>query len=123
MLTDFNDKIIFQFQERLKQLQTTLESPDIADSAWQSQWHEIQQTFEEQMMGLNPEVINTQILPIWQSYLTEIHKQIRLLTIDLRFLKVARQTTTAQSRRTQIHERLNRLIVYCDAILAKISSV
>jgi hypothetical protein len=60
---------------------------------------------------------------MWQSYLTEIHKQMRLLTIDLRFLKASRQTATTETRRTQMSDHLGTLIHYCDAILAKISSV
>lgn len=118
MLTDFNVESILQFQESLKRLQATLESPDITEVVLPSQLQEIQQIFEHQIMTLNLEVFNPTILPIWQSYLTETHKQIRLLTIDLRFLKASRQTQTAQTRRTQTGERIATLIGYCDAILA-----
>ncbi len=122
MLTDFNFQIILQFQERLKRLQTDLESANTAYPVLQSQWHEIQDAFEQKIMTLHPSASTPNILPIWQSYLTEIHKQIRLIAIDLRFLKAARQSTTAQTRRTQTSERLEMLIQYCDAILAKLSS-
>jgi hypothetical protein len=123
MLTDFNVEIILQFQESLKRLQTDLELTAVADEVLQSQLTEIQQFFEHQIMTLNPEVFNPTILPMWQSYLTEIHKQMRLLTIDLRFLKASRQTSTTATRRTQMSDRLGTLTQYCDAILAKISAV
>lgn len=123
MLTDFNFQSILQFQESLKRLQTDLESATVAQGVLQLQLTEIQQLFEHQIMTLNPEVVHPTILPIWQSYLTEIHKQMRLLTIDLRFLKASRQTFTTETRRTQTGKRIVTLIGYCDAILAKVSSI
>lgn len=122
MLTDFNVEIILQFQHRLKRLQTELESATTPHEAFPSQWHEIQETFEQQIMTLTPSASTANFLAIWQSYLTEMHRQMRLIAIDLRFLKAARQTTTAQTRRKQTRERLQILIQYCDAILTKLSS-
>ena len=121
MLTDFYFQIILQFQQSLKRLQTDVESVSVAPQALLPQLQEIQQIFEHQIMTLNPEELNPTILPIWQSYLTEIHKQMRLLAIDLRFLQGSRQRMTAQTRRTQMGDRLATLVGYCDAILAKIS--
>ncbi|MGB3536052.1 MAG: heterocyst frequency control protein PatD [Microcoleaceae cyanobacterium] len=122
MLTDFNFQIILQFQESLKRLQTDLESEHVAYPVLQSQWHEIEIFFEQQIMTVNPEAMAASVSPIWQSYLTEIHKQMRLLTIDLRFLKAARQSTTAQTRQIQILARIGKLMGYCDAILVKFTS-
>jgi len=52
-----------------------------------------------------------------RSYQTEINKQLRLLGADFTFLKAARQANTQQQRRTQICDRLQVLISYCDALL------
>jgi hypothetical protein len=52
-----------------------------------------------------------------QSYRTEISKQLRLLEIDVTFLRGARQPSTVQARIQTISDRLTTLMQYCDAIL------
>lgn len=51
------------------------------------------------------------------SYLTEIHKQFRLLGIDISFLQGARQLRTQETRLKTIQERILILMGYCQAIL------
>ncbi|MBW4517180.1 MAG: heterocyst frequency control protein PatD [Timaviella obliquedivisa GSE-PSE-MK23-08B] len=53
-----------------------------------------------------------------QSYQTEIDKQLRLLSIDLMFLKSARQPATREQRWVMMGDRLHLLVVYCDALLS-----
>lgn len=57
--------------------------------------------------------------PHEQSYLTEIHKQLRLLGTDVTFLQASRQPATAEARQTAAIARLNTLIGYCGALLQK----
>ncbi|MFM7364272.1 MAG: heterocyst frequency control protein PatD [Cuspidothrix sp.] len=52
-----------------------------------------------------------------QSYKTEINKQLRLLEVDIIFLKGTRQITTSQARLNTIMQRINTLIRYCKAIM------
>jgi len=54
-----------------------------------------------------------------QSYQTEINKQLRLLKIDLMFLKSARQPATSEQRWKMMGDRLHLLLVYCDALLSQ----
>jgi len=54
-----------------------------------------------------------------QSYQTEINKQLRLLEIDLMFLKAARQAATSEQRWKMMGDRLNLFIFYCDTLLSK----
>ena len=54
-----------------------------------------------------------------QSYQTEINKQLRLLKIDLMFLKSARQTATSEQRWATMSDRLHLLIIYCDTLLSQ----
>ncbi len=52
-----------------------------------------------------------------QSYKTEINKQLRLLEVDVMFLKGAKQSATSQARLNTITERVDTLIGYCQAIM------
>jgi hypothetical protein len=54
-----------------------------------------------------------------QSYQTEINKQLRLLEIDLMFLRTARQAATTGQRWKMVSDRLQLLIIYCDALLSQ----
>lgn len=54
-----------------------------------------------------------------QSYQTEINKQLRLLKIDLMFLKSARQPATSEQRWNLMGDRLHLLMVYCEALLSQ----
>jgi hypothetical protein len=54
-----------------------------------------------------------------RSYQTEINKQLRLLKIDLMFLKSARQAATTEQRWKLMDDRLHLLSVYCEALLSK----
>jgi len=52
-----------------------------------------------------------------QSIQVEMHKQLRLLTTDLMFLKTAKQAEVRAKREGEIGDRLTNLQGYCDAIL------
>ncbi len=52
-----------------------------------------------------------------QSYLTEMHKQLRLLDVDIKFLQVSRNSQTTQTRLASIQDRLKALRGYCLNIL------
>lgn len=54
-----------------------------------------------------------------QSIHTEMSRDLRLLQTDLMFFSAARQHDTAQQRKQQVGDRLNRLIQYCEFILGE----
>jgi hypothetical protein len=54
-----------------------------------------------------------------QSYQTEINKQLRLLEMDLMFLKTARQAATLEQRWSGMGDRIHLLTLYCDALLTE----
>ena len=80
---------------------------------------EIQAFFREQIVTLD----NTELDPTWrsrvQSYITEIHKQLRLLGMDATFLQASRNSQTTQERLQAISDRLNTIIGYCSTLLGK----
>lgn len=52
------------------------------------------------------------------SYQTEISKQIRLLGMDVMYLQAARMSATADTRRSQLLDRVEMLLGYCQALLS-----
>ncbi|MEO0406153.1 MAG: heterocyst frequency control protein PatD [Cyanobacteria bacterium P01_A01_bin.135] len=63
------------------------------------------------------QVLPTQVVPAdRQPYLTEFHRQLRLLGTDIGFLKAARKPETQKLRLATLGERLQMLQGYCDAM-------
>jgi hypothetical protein len=52
-----------------------------------------------------------------RSYLTESHRLLRLLAIDLTFIAAARNPDTLQQRRQAYQEKLDLLLQYCQAVI------
>ncbi|MBF2062928.1 MAG: heterocyst frequency control protein PatD [Calothrix sp. C42_A2020_038] len=65
----------------------------------------------------------TQIVPLASDdsveikYRTETSKQLKLLEVDITFLRSARQPATIQTRLNMISERLATLTRYCEAVV------
>lgn len=108
-------------QQALEQLQGRVaqgssESTNLS-SELMSEFRTIQNFFQFQVANLSPDLLSPEMQSRVGSYQTEINKQLRLLGTDLMFLKSARQSSTAEQRRTQIRDRLKTLIGYCNVLL------
>jgi hypothetical protein len=75
----------------------------------------LEQAFQ-QLLNLDTE-LPPALVTIWQSYLTETHKQLRLLNTDLLFLQTARQPLTREQRYRQSYSRLTQLLADTQALL------
>ncbi|MGD1808214.1 heterocyst frequency control protein PatD [Dapis sp. BLCC M126] len=83
---------------------------------------EVQQLFETQIINLDNSELDQSIASHVQSYLTEIHKQLRLLNVDVSFLQASRNPQTTQTRLAKISDRLETLKGYCLSILGQAKS-
>lgn len=103
-----------ELKQTLEQLKASLSpaNPAGADSTFD--FIRVQR-FQQQ--AAQTEALRPELESRVRSYQTEINKQLRLLGADFTFLKAARQAHTQQQRRTQIGDRLQVLIGYCDALL------
>ncbi|MBE9163130.1 MULTISPECIES: heterocyst frequency control protein PatD [Microcoleaceae] len=108
-----------ELQQALEQLQRTAAQENLDRAALAAEYTKVQQFFGNQIMKANSCELYASETPPEQSYLTEIHKQLRLLRTDVTFLQAAKQPATAQARQTAAAERLNTLIGYCGALLQK----
>jgi hypothetical protein len=108
-----------ELQQALEQLQKTAAQENLDRAALAIEYKKVQQFFGNQIMRAESDDLDASETPPEQSYLTEIHKQLRLLGTDVTFLQASRQPATAEARQTGAIARLNTLIGYCDALLQK----
>lgn len=78
---------------------------------------QLQQLFQQQILSLDSDNLDPSVMSRVQSFLTELNKQMRLLSIDVTFLQASRQSATTQQRLSQIRSRIETLIGYCNALL------
>ncbi|NEP18227.1 MAG: heterocyst frequency control protein PatD [Leptolyngbya sp. SIO4C1] len=90
------------FNQQAEQLQTGLKSGEMAPETVQSALPELQAKFQP---ILTAQVDSGQ----WRSAITEMNRLLRLLQIDLQFLRTATQPDTQQQRRQQSLQHLAQL--------------
>ena len=73
--------------------------------------------FETQILPQDLDSLPDPIAGKMRSYLTESHRLLRLLPIDLTFIAAARNPTTIQQRRQAYQEKLDLLLKYCQAVI------
>ncbi len=118
MLSKSTHQVITEFQNSLKQLYTTLSSVPLDQPNLKQSFQQLKITFQTQIMEINASDFDFLVESKIQSYLTETHKQIRLLEMDLKFLQASHQSTTLNTRLSQIQTRLDLLLSYGEAMLA-----
>lgn len=108
-----------ELQQALEQLQKTAAQENLDRAALGAEYRKVQQFFGKHIMTADSGELEPSETPPEQSYLTEIHKQLRMLGTDVTFLQASRQPATATARQTAAIARLKTLIGYCGALLPK----
>lgn len=108
-----------ELQQALEQLQKTAARDNLDRAVLTAEYTKVQQFFANQIMKADSGELEPSETPPEQSYLTEIHKQLRLLGTDVTFLQASRQPATATARQTATIARLKTLIGYCCVLLQK----
>ncbi|MDJ0555109.1 MAG: heterocyst frequency control protein PatD [Microcoleaceae cyanobacterium MO_207.B10] len=78
---------------------------------------EVQKFFETYIINLDNSQLDPSVALQVQSYVTEIHKELRLLNLDVTFFQASRNPQTTQTRFVTIQNRLETLKRYCLTIL------
>jgi hypothetical protein len=106
-----------EFQQALEQLHKTATATDLQGVRLRDNLQNVQQLFESQIVHLSADDISPDYASRWQSFQTEIYKQMRLLQTDVMLLQASRSSTTSLSRASGLCDRINTLIQYCQALL------
>lgn len=101
-----------EFKQALEKLQET-----VSDGQENLDWAGIQRFFQERVASLTESGIDPSLVSRWQSVQTEIHRQMRLLAVDMTFFQASRQLSTREQRQKQIVSRLQTLIGYCEVLV------
>jgi len=110
------------FRQGLRQLDELVTAEAIAptdntNGGFQAPVTELQSFFQAELLTLAGDDLAPAVEQRLQSFQVEINKQLRLLGMDVLFLKSARQVTTIAQRRSQMGDRVQLLIQYCDALV------
>jgi hypothetical protein len=108
-----------RFKQVLEQISQMVTDTICSESVLKLKLTELQQFFQDQILSLNADELDSEIAQRVQSYQVEMNKQLRLLGMDVMFLQAAQQATTNRQRRSQVSERLRILIRYCEVVLGK----
>jgi hypothetical protein len=74
--------------------------------------------FESEILNQNVDLLPDPIAAKMRSYLTESHRLLRLLPLDVMFIATARNPTTIEQRRQAYQDKVDLLLKYCQAALA-----
>jgi hypothetical protein len=74
--------------------------------------------FETEILTQDLDRLPDPIAGKMRSYLTESHRLLRLLSIDLMFIATARNPTTIEQRRQAYQDKLDLLLQYCQAVIS-----
>lgn len=74
--------------------------------------------FESQILTQNIDSLPDPIAGKMRSSLTESHRLLRLLPIDVMFITAARNPITLQQRHQAYHQKLDLLLQYCQAVIS-----
>jgi hypothetical protein len=77
--------------------------------------------FESEILTQSAQHLPGLIAGKMRSYLTESHRLLRLLSMDVVFIATARNPTTIQLRRQAYQDKLDLLLAYCQAIVGNFS--
>ena len=105
------------FQEALEQLRKTVATTNLEVAALQDSFQDVQLLFQSQIANLSSDDMAPDYVSRWQSFYTEIYKQMRLLETDIMLLQASRSSATSRSRTATVSDRINTLIQYCEALL------
>jgi hypothetical protein len=83
----------------------------------------LRQVFQEQILPLPLDDLNAETASVLNPLRTEIHRELQLLTLDLKFLQAARNEVTQQQRRRQSLDRVQTLLQYCEAALSRLKTL
>ena len=106
-----------EFLESLLQLQKAAAKPDQESASVNVALQKVQQIFTSQVLILSNDQLDLPAIARIQSYLTEIHRLMRMLQMDMMFLQTSRHRETQKQRRQAFADRVKSLISWCESIL------
>lgn len=105
--------VLAHFVLLLEGLQSQVQSANVNGRSLQQQFLQAQQLYQTQLM---PILVNSAAAEGFMAYQTEINRALRLLGLDVAFLRSAKNALTIQKRQTQMQQRLKTLLEFCQGL-------
>jgi hypothetical protein len=118
MLPDHHDECYRNLMQALKNLAERVNAPHPDPVTVRASTLEMQQFFQAQILSLGMNQLDPSMVSLVQSLQTELHKQLRLLGNDVMFLFSARQPETLARRLSEVRDRIDHCLGYCEAIVS-----
>ncbi len=93
--------------------------PTDSTAAIESQLRSAIELFESEILTQSLDRFPDPIAAKMRSYVTESHRLLRLLSMDLMFIAAARNPTTIEQRRQAYQSKLDLLLQYCLAVVGE----
>ena len=121
MLSIIHKKDYQDFLKLLKRWQTVVADPDCDPQKIENQelWQNLQTVFKDRIITITDTDMNLADASSWISIQAEIQREFRLLQTDWLFFQSSRQVTTRQARQANMLKHLEKLIIYCQSLLAE----
>ncbi len=122
MLSEENRQQYEELSLKLAKLQNLVGQDNLDKVALSARHQELQQFFGNLIVALDEAQLSPAKESLVQSYTTEIHKQLRLMGMDITFLQASRNPETTNTRQQAIASRLQTIMGYCSSLLTKTES-
>lgn len=121
MLSIIHKKDYQDFLKLLERWQTVVADPDCDPQKIENQelWQNLQTVFKDRIITITDTDMNLADASSWISIQAEIQREFRLLQTDWLFFQSSRQVTTRQARQANMLKHLEKLIIYCQSLLAE----
>ena len=116
MLPELHRQCYAQFRQELSSLVQQMTDVELSTTSLVAASQQLEWFFRERVSALD-ELTGVDAHRS-QAYQVEMDKQLRLLAVDVMFLKAAKQSVKQQQRLAAVRQRLHTLIGYCDALLS-----
>lgn len=97
----------------LERLQAQIQRSQIDGRSLQATFLTAQQLYQQQLL---PTLMADEAAASLMTYQTEINRALRLLGMDVTFLRSAKNSITQQKRQAQMQQRLTTLLEFCGGL-------
>ena len=117
MLSASHNRAYQDFRNLLIELKRSFEEEETELEQVNPQFQDLARWYEQNIVVLQDEALDSSIASRWQSVQTEIKREFKLLSTDILFLASARHNSTQNKRLQSIGDRIDKLIGYCQIML------
>ena len=118
------DSLVATYQslsDQLVQIQQQVSAEPLEKKGLMTGGQKLLQLWQQQLSTTQGDEFEGAVANQWRSLHTEIHRELRLLNVDLMFLGRSNASATQAAKQKTVGDRLTKLLKYCEQIQQVIS--